>query len=247
MITGAQVKGFRMNNDGTKGYIRILIPTYENRHQKFMWGTVQISDTLLEKWRTSNPGENAGISVCGDFYVFINRQEGRPAVAELAITAQNIEIMRTYGSGMCDVMISNCRIIKDPVATQNATFLLGAYDNGKMKPDGTPDSTVIRLSCFNSMRQQIKNMKIKKGSTIDVMARYTHDINPKDGIDYLNINGAVMGVSYTSAKNTKVMDSQQPSQYAGDQNGVPHIESPVTPSRPSTPWKLDGIPENNLI
>lgn len=256
IITGAQIKGFKMNNNGDKGYIKIIIPYYENRKQSFMWATALIEGELLARWKELNPGENAGINIYGDFNTFLRQHEGHPATAELAITAKQFEIAKAYGSGICNIMISRCRIIREPIENENSTFLLGAYDNAVKRPDGSADGGIIRLACLGNTQGLAKTMRIKKGSLIDVMAKYSHNVNMKDGTSYLNVNGTVIGMSYAATE--KNMQHMPPTitQPQEQQTAVPdqtcqnnQAQAFATQQAYSSgvQWSMDGVPENNLI
>lgn len=258
-ITGAQVKGFKLNDEGTEGSLTVVTTVYKNKTTKnTLWLYVSLRGNALATYQ-KNP-INGGINLGGTFDVDSYTGKDGKLYPRIKIMADWIEPAKAYGSGLMRVSFVSGRLAEDLRVKENVSYAKMAYNYT------TVDKTMwCDLVFWGDMAKRAEAMKLKKGSTIDLDASFDVEINTKDDKQYMNIILNVRDVYYTalppkskeepapSATPETETSKEQPETSAP--NPTPAAQQPISQPAPSTETPvaqettnettLSGEPEEN--
>jgi hypothetical protein len=217
-ITGAQAKGFKLNEKGDAGFLTVVATIFKNKTKRSLWFVVQLKDNILAEYQ-KNP-ITGGVNVEGEFNVSSYTDNSGNLCPKIAIKATSLEANEGYGSGLLTVRLTKIRLADELRISQSAAYAKMVQNN-----DYDDKAMWCDASFYDSMKTRAEQMKLKKGSTCDLDAEFDVQVNEKDGKQYLNILLNVISIVYAALppKTTQTPAPQKP----------PVAEEPVMESQPA--------------
>lgn len=201
LITGARcTKDIILNQDSTTGVITLAIDQpikVDGKYdKKTLWISAYLKGDILERAQKMKIAKGSCLNLVGDFDVS-GYEKDKKYYANVSMNVKQVEFAQAAGNGLCKLMISGARFGKDPEVKDDYSTVSAAFDIGF---GDKKETQWFKIYFGKHIYQTVQNMKLKKGSSVDIIGNFDVSTSEDNGKFYLNLNVMADSISYSALR-----------------------------------------------